>query len=318
MKLLLIYTGGTIGMEKDSKTGALKPGAIHVIQSCVASEFKDAAINYIQTEQLIDSSNFNLKAYQELATIVDNNYNTYDAFLVLMGTDTMSYISSLLSYCIQGLSKPIVFTGGQLPLVAKESDSKENLVGAVSGLLNDEFPIEVGIYFYKKWMRAVLTSKIHTDNFDAYRELKTNKTSINLSTKRFEIVNKIESEFMILKFSPFYNHNFLKKILAIQSLNGIILEGFGSGNLPDFDDELLSLFKKRISQGFRVVVVTQCLRGGVTFGKYETSLKAGKLGFISGGELTTESALAKMMYLSTKELNCQEYQRFFAESMRGE
>lgn len=318
MKVLLIYTGGTIGMVKDSESNALKTGSVDVVKAYVKKEFPDEAISYSVTKEAIDSSNFNLRYYEELATLVEDAYSQYDAFLILMGTDTMSYVSSLLSYCTEGLSKPIVFTGGQLPLYNKNSDSKHNLKGALKGLLSKEFSNEVGIYFCNKWMRAVLTTKIDTQDLDAYEVPNPNSRQIDYNSENFHIVKKITSEIEIFKISPFSNLNFLKQILVSVNLNGIILEVFGSGNFPDLDDELVDLLRSKINNGLRLVVVSQCLRGGVDFGKYQASLQVKSLGFISGGFLTTESALAKMLYLSTKELNDQQYQGFFKKSIRGE
>lgn len=318
MKILLIYTGGTIGMIKDHTTKALVPGSINTIKTFVNKEFKGNKITYTSTNKLIDSSNFNVAYYRELSTIIEENYNRYDSFLVLMGTDTMSYLSSLLSYCTQGLAKPIVFTGGQLPLSEENSDSKENLKEAIMGLLKKRFPNEVGIYFYHKWMRAVLTTKASSVDLDAYNVPNPNNTVVDFSSESFKIEKNIESEFLIVKLTPFGSFDYLKKILNIESLSGIILEAFGMGNLPDFDEELEGLFKKKIESGFRVVVVSQCVTGGVEIGKYQVSLKSNILGFFSGGFLTVESALAKMMFLSTKPLNYQQYQAFFTESIRGE
>lgn len=318
MKVLVIYTGGTIGMVKDSSNNSLKPGSVQAIQEYIMSEFSTENISYINTQQEIDSSNFRLEFYAELAELIENNYTNYDAFLILMGTDTMAYVGSLLSYCTEGLTKPIVFTGGQLPLSEKKSDSKENLKGALNGIFQKEFPNEVGLFFYHKWMRAVQTTKVSSVDLDAYAIPNSNQLRVNFSSEIFRIEKKIQTNIEIFNIHPFSNNCLLKKVLSSETLNGIILVVFGLGNLPDFDNELSELFKEKINKGFRVVVVSQCLRGGVEIGKYEVSLKSKVLGFVSGEKLTVESALAKMMYLSTKPLNFQQYQAFFKESIRGE
>ncbi|WP_010135053.1 asparaginase domain-containing protein [Ochrovirga pacifica] len=318
MKIAIIYTGGTIGMEKDPISNSLQPRGIEAIQKFVMQEFSKKNISFFSTKTPIDSSDFTKERFSELALMVEQEYHYFDAFLILMGTDTMAYVSSLLSYCTEGLSKPIVFTGGQLPLLSEKSDSKDNLKEAVLGLLNQQFLNEVGIYFHHQWRRAVLSTKVETQNLEAYIAPNPNKREIDLSKMEFKIQKKIEAEFAIFKLNPFNSNNYLKKILELNILDGIVLEVFGAGNLPDFDMELKQLFKEKISKGFRVVIVTQCLRGGIQLGRYASSLVSESLGFANGGKLTTESALAKALYLSTKELNCQQFQAFFEESLRGE
>lgn len=318
MKVLVIYTGGTIGMVKDLENNSLKPGSISAIKNFVSSEFPSEKINYISTQKEIDSSNFDLDHYYELSTIVDESYYNYDAFLILMGTDTMSYVSSLLSYCIQGLTKPIVFTGGQFPLSKENSDSKDNLKEALLGILKGEFANEVGLYFHHKWMRAVQTTKVSSVHLDAYSTPNPNLIKVDFSSEEFKVEKNISAQIEIIKLNPFSRQHFFKEILNSETLNGIILEVFGTGNLPEFDENIISLFKEKISKGLRVVVVSQCLRGGVEIGKYQASLTSDFIGFISGGNLTTESVLAKMMYLSTKQLNYQQYRGFFEESIKGE
>ncbi|MDO6738180.1 asparaginase domain-containing protein [Wenyingzhuangia sp. 2_MG-2023] len=318
MKILVIYTGGTIGMVKDEVNESLKPAGVEPIKEYVTGQLDLKNIDFKSTKEPIDSCNFGMEYYFELATIVEQNYSNYDSFLILMGTDTMAYVSSLLSYCISGLDKSIVFTGGQLPLMEDNSDSKLNLKGALLGMLQDEFPKEVGLYFNEKWFRAVEVTKVDSQNNDAYMVPNSGNLMVDFSQDSFHIEKKIESKIVVFKLNPFYNNDLLKLVLASDSITGLVLEAFGMGNFPDFDKELQQLFVDKISKGLKVVIVTQCLRGGVVMGKYEASLESEKLGFISGGALTTESAIAKMMYLSTKKLNIQEYQSFFRESLRGE
>lgn len=318
MKLLVIYTGGTVGMVKDAKTNALVPGGVEAIQNFVVSEFKDVAIDFRETQDLIDSSNFGLAYFKELAAIIENNYTTYDAFLVLMGTDTMAYVSSLLSYCCLGLRKSIVFTGGQYPLSELNSDSKYNLKNAITRLLTNSFPLEVGVFFANQWYRAVQVTKVDTQGIEAYKVPNPSENNVDQKLSDFEISKNIEANIGVVKLVPFGNELVLTAILASNQLDGLVLEVFGAGNLPEFSTELKKLFTEKVRKGFKVVLVSQCLFGGVVLGKYGASLLAKELGFISGNTITTESAVAKMMFLHQKKLNQQQYQLFFEDSLRGE
>ncbi len=317
MRILLLYTGGTIGMIKDSETNALIPGDINLIQKCIEKHVSSANIEMISTNEIIDSSEFTLDRFEELAILVKNNYTAYDAFIVAMGTDTMAYISSLLSYAITGLQKPIVFTGGQFPLETLNSDSEENLIGAVKGVLQNKFPNEVGIYFCEKWYRSVCVTKIDSEAEQAY--LIPNKhTKYIPDTTNFTIRTSFNANIVVLKLHPFMNEAVLTVLLQSNTTDGIILEAFGSGNLPRFSEGLKKLFTEKIEQGLKIVVVSQCLKGGVSVGRYAASSLINTLGFINGGKLTTESALSKMLFLHEKKLNYQQYVRFFEESIKGE
>ncbi len=318
MKLLLIYTGGTIGMVKDCVSQSLKPGGIAPIKEFLNSHnfFNQVAI--VSTKEQIDSSNFGLGHFKELATIIEESYTQYDAFLVLMGTDTMAYVSSLLSYCISGLSKAIVFTGGQKPLLEKESDSKENLWGAIQGLLKHNFPKEVGVFFANNWLRAVGVTKIDSENNNAYMVPNPSRAFSEKQENRFQIVKHLDAKIVVVKLLPFGNEDVLRLILESNSFDGMVLEAFGTGNIPNFSPELKKLFTIKIAKGFKIVVVSQCLKSGVTIGKYQASIVAKSLGFISGNGMTTESAVSKMIFIHHKKLNSQEYQAFFVKSLKGE
>ncbi|NIJ44478.1 L-asparaginase [Wenyingzhuangia heitensis] len=318
MKILLIYTGGTIGMIKDKKNQSLVPNGVKPIEEFLIEEDLLHGISIKSTKQVIDSSNFGLKYFNELAVIVEQEYYNYDAFLVLMGTDTMAYVSSLLSYSIQGLNKSIVFTGGQLPLFDNKSDSKTNLKNSLLALKENRFPKEVGIYFHHKWHRAVCTTKIDSEGYDAY--ISPNFKSIEgiKTKKKFKVYKKIEANIVVIKLIPFGNDAILKLVLESNSFDGVVLEVFGSGNMPEFSKEIRGVFKEKISKGLKIVLVSQCLKGGITIGRYAASIQAKELEFVSAGSMTVEATVAKMLFLHDKKLNIQEYRRFFEESVRGE
>ncbi len=320
MSTLIIYTGGTIGMIQDPMTFALIPGDVDVIKKYVDDEgiVNQLEFDIISTKEPIDSSNFNQAYFTELTIIIDENYTKYSNFLVLMGTDTMAYIASLLSYSIEGLTKPIVFTGGQNPLFLKNSDSKNNLKESILGLNSNIFPKEVGIYFNNKWHRAVSATKIDTKRDEAYITPNLKKINVSLEKEKFNIIKKLEGRIIVLKLLPYGDQDILKCILQSKVVDGIILEVFGSGNIPLFNDEIKNIFKEKIKKGLKVVVISQCLKGEIEKGKYQASLDIDHLGFISGGSMTTESASAKLLYLLSKKKNAQQFKEFFELSIRGE
>ena len=317
MKILVVYTGGTLGMVKDEISGALKPGEIKGIEQFFEKENVLSYCDLIPMSDLVDSSNFNRKYYSELSNIIKNNYSKYDAFLILMGTDTMAYISSLLSFCISGLSKSIIFTGGQKTLYEQGSDSIKNLKGAIQGLVTSKFPKEVGIFFAEKWHRAVCTTKHHTKDFDAYISVNKNIYQPNLS-EEFDVITDVSANLVIIKMTPFDDENLLFTLLKDENINIIILEIFGSGNLPEFSEALKRNFKKRINQGLKVVVTSQCMYGGLEIGRYESSLNISSLGFLNAGSMTKESIVGKLMSLVEKKLNIQDFKIIFENSVRGE
>ncbi|MGY5354707.1 asparaginase domain-containing protein [Wenyingzhuangia sp. IMCC45467] len=317
MKILVIYTGGTIGMVKDKNTGALAPGEANGIHLFLEKESLQSNCDLITTSTLIDSSNFNKKYYEELSVLIRDYYPKYDAFVVLMGTDTMAYISSLLSFCIRGLFKPIVFTGGQKTLYEENSDSINNLKGAILGVLKNEFPKEVGIYFSNKWHRAVCTTKHHTKKFDAYISVNNNLYSPNVH-ENFDVITKVSTNIAVVKITPFDDENILCTLLRDKKINAIIVEIFGSGNMPNLSTMLKELFKQRIDDGLKVVVTSQCMYGGLEIGRYESSLNISSLGFLNAGSMTIEAIVGKLMFLVEKKLNIQDFKLMFEDSIRGE
>lgn len=317
MKILVVYTGGTIGMINDSDLGVLKPGGINGIQEFLEKESLIEFCDLKSTNDLIDSSDFNQKYYKDLSVIIKNSYQDYDAFLVLMGTDTMAYISSLLSFCISGLSKSIVFTGGQKTLYEAYSDSKTNLREAVLGLKNNEFPNEVGIYFSGNWHRAVCTTKNHSKANHAYTAVSNRKYLPNIY-QQFDVVTEVSANVVIVKLTPFDDENVLLALLDSEKINAIILEIFGSGNMPKLSTRLKNKFKQRIDEGLKVVITSQCMYGGLDVGRYQSSLSVSSLGFLNAGSMTKEAIVAKLIFMLEKKLNIQEFCLMFENSIRGE
>ncbi len=335
-KILLIYTGGTIGMVKDAETGALIPFNFdELLEHIPELKLLDCQIIPISFEQPIDSSNMNLTYYTMLGDMIHVNYHEYDGFVVLHGSDTMSYTASMVSFMFENLQKPIIFTGSQLPIGDLRTDAKENLITAIqiAALQENDKPIitEVGLYFEYKLLRGNRTTKINAEHFEAFKSynypalitsgvhLKVNQTTLLRSDPKRELVyhNHFDDNVMIVKLFPGLNEVVLQNMIAIPGLKGIILETYGAGNATT-ESWFLNLIKEVIVQGVRVINVTQCASGSVVMGQYGTSSVLKKIGVIDGKDSTTETALTKLMYLLGESLDAKTFKTIYETSLRGE
>lgn len=332
-KLLLIYTGGTIGMIKDYKSGALKPFNFHnLINHIPEIQSLDVKIDFIAFKKPIDSSDVTIDAWINLANIIKNNYNNYNGFIILHGTDTMSYTASMLSFMIQGLDKPIILTGSQLPIGDLRTDAKENLITSIyyaHSYTNEKADIqEVCIFFEHKLYRGNRTTKFSAEHFDAfispnYPVLGESGVNLDLSheyllksTENFSIDIEIDNNIDIFTFFPGKNTNLLKECINSE-IKGIILRTFGSGNIPS-DKETLSTIQKAKELGKEIVVITQCIRGEVNFGKYINSKIFKDLNLINGYDITVEAATTKLMWLLGKQLPSEQIRILFEKDICGE
>ena len=334
--ILLIYTGGTIGMVKDYESGTLKAFNFKkLLKNIPELNQLSCAIDTISFADPIDSSNMNPTHWVEIADIIETHYDSHDGFVVLHGSDTMSYSASALGYMLENLAKPVIFTGSQLPIGDLRTDAKENLITSIQiAALREKGKAvvqEVGLYFEYKLYRGNRTTKINAEQFQAFQSLNyppLAESGVHLKVykenllpqkpKRKLIVHKIlDNNVGLLKLFPGLNENVLESVLSTPNLKALILETYGAGNAPT-EEWLLSGLKKAMQNGLHIVNVTQCSGGAVIMGQYETSQGLKKLQIINGKDITTEAAITKLMYLLGSKVSDKLFKTVFETALRGE
>lgn len=323
-------------MVRDFETGALKAFNFdELLQNIPELNLLEHRIDTVSFERPIDSSNMNLKYYVQIAELIEQHYETYDGFVVLHGSDTMSYSASALSFMFENLGKPIIFTGSQLPIGDLRTDAKENLITSIqiAGLQRNGRPqiSEVGLYFEYKLYRANRTTKVNAEHFQAFASpnypplvqsgvhLAVNQSALwkRPPGRKMKLHKSLEDQITLVKLYPGINKGMLEHIFSREDLRGIVLETYGSGNAPT-EDWFVDLLKKTLARGVVIVNVTQCTGGSVAMGQYETSSQLKKIGLVSGKDITTEAAVAKMMYLLARNLSPKVFKTIFETSIRGE
>ena len=319
-------------MVKDKVTGALHPFDMKKIYEALpVLRQLDCNIDTWQFDPIIDSSDMNAGVWIRLADLIGQQYDKYDGFVVLHGTDTMSYTASALSFLLEDLSKPVIITGSQLPLGMIRTDGRENIISAIEIAANEQVAIgEVCIFFENKLFRGNRTTKFNAEHFEAFYSgnyPSLAKVGINiiykqhllrpLSNKTLKVYNKMCDNVIIVKVHPALRQEYLEAFLAVEGLKGVVLETYGSGNAPT-SPWFINAIKKAIDKGVIVLNVTQCKAGSVVMGHYEASMELLNIGVVSGGDITTEAALAKLMFVLANYNYKEERIRMLNSDMRGE
>ncbi len=309
-KVLLIYTGGTIGMVQD-ENGALQPFAMERIYDALPLLHRtNYHIDSCQLDKIIDSSNMTPEFWVDIATIIERNYDNYDGFVVLHGTDTMAYTASALSFMFKNLTKPIVLTGSQLPLGMLRSDGRENIICALEIASAQHVLIpEVTIFFESHLYRGNRSTKVSAENFDAFSSFNypsLAKAGIKISYRRnlflplpngkLRVRKKFDPRIAVLKLFPGITPAVVNSIVSIPDLQGLIIETFGSGNAPT-EPWFINELQHALEKGIIILNVTQCKAGAVQMRQYQASCDMDRIGVIGGHDITIEAAVTKMMYL---------------------
>ena len=333
--ILILYTGGTIGMMQDPQTGSLVPFDFdNLYDHLPVLRNLDYQLDFYAFDNLIDSSNMTPDFWVSLAEKIENCYEKYDGFVVLHGSDTMAYTASALSFMLENLNKPVVFTGAQLPMGMVRSDGRENIIAAIEiAAAKDEETAkvpEVTLFFENQLLRGNRTTKHNAEHFNAFVSgnypsladvgvrIKYNKEYImKPNFKKLKLHKKLDNNVAILKLFPGITKEFVQHTLNTPNLKAVIMETYGSGNAPTASWFLDSL-KEAINNGLIVYNVTQCKSGSVEMGRYETSLDLNRIGVISGHDITTESAIAKLMYLLGENYTTEKVKELLQTPIRGE
>lgn len=336
-RVMLIYTGGTIGMIRNAETGALETFNFDHLRKHVPelNQF-DYVIHSYQFAPPIDSSDMEPTLWTKLVKIINYNYENFDGFVILHGTDTMAYTASALSFMLENLGKPVILTGSQLPIGVLRTDGKENLITAIEiAAAKDEegnalIP-EVCIFFDQTLLRGNRTTKASAENFNAFRSYNNKPlavTGININYEKNQIRRPdsklpltVHQEFdpnvIALTLFPGISEDIIKNVMGIKGIKGVILRTYGSGNAPR-RDWLIKQIKDATERGIIIVNITQCQSGSVEMGLYETGRQLLEAGVVSGKDMTVEAAITKLMILLGQGHEPATVRQLMTKSLAGE
>ncbi len=331
-KILLIYTGGTIGMEKN-KDGALSPVDFSSIKTQIpAIEQLGIEIDMFSFPSPIDSSNVDANFWQKTAQTIIEHYETYCGFVVLHGTDTMAYTSGILSFMLQGLNKPVILTGSQLPIGSLRSDGRANLITAIeiaaSSASGQTVVPEVCVCFEQMLYRGNRVTKHYSNNFDAFKShnypplarvgthINYNKSAILPQGKELKPFLKTDNHVEIIRLRPCMRKDVFDDLIN-KKVRAIVLQSYGTGNAPTFP-WFLKKIEKAINEGIIIANISQCPGGYVDMGVYQTSLHLQELGVLNGKDLTEEAAITKLMHLLGTYDKKETITKLFSENIVGE
>lgn len=337
-RILIIYTGGTIGMIENQQTGALEPFNFnHLIDNVPKIKMLDYDIESIQFVAPIDSSDMNPSHWAEIAGAIRDNYDRFDGFVVLHGTDTMAYTASALSFMLENLCKPVIITGSQLPIGEVRTDGEENLITALQIAADTDAKgsptvQEVAILFENYLWRGNRATKMSADNFNAFKSNNyppLAKIGLGINFNRDALMHhdgasnplrvrcRMDTNVMFLDLYPGMSERTLRHQLATPGVKGIVLKTFGAGNCPT-TPWFIEAIHQAVERGVVVLNVSQCVNGGVHVKRYVSSDRLASVGVISGGDMTSEAAITKMMYLFGLGLNAEDVKKFLQHPLAGE